>query len=103
MFQNLKNVIDLVLAVIIFTLACTNVYTNHARKTAVEKLSIANAQLILLQQQSVLQKQKIDEANKQSQIKEKATQEKLRTLMRTSVPKDCQQSIRWGIRQAYEF
>ncbi len=103
MFSNITSIIYFILIGIIIIFSGIISYENKARKNAVEKLGIANAQLVLLQQQSILQKQKIDDANKQSQIKEKATQEKLRTLMKTTVPKDCNQSIQWGIKQAYEF
>jgi hypothetical protein len=103
MFSNITTIIYFILIGIIIVFGGIISYENKARKNAVEKLSIANAQLVLLQQQSMLQKQKIDDANKQSQIKEKATQEKLRTLMKITVPKDCNQSIQWGIKQAYEF
>ncbi len=103
MFSNINTTIYLILIGTIIVFGGMISYENQARKNAVEKLSIANAQLALLQQQSALQKQKIDDANKQSQIKERATQEKLRTLMKITVPKDCNQSIQWGIQKAYEF
>lgn len=103
MFPNLNNIIYFVLISIIIILCGIVSYEKKSCKAALNKLNIANIQLTLLQNEAILQKQRIDEANKKSKVEEKANREKLRNLMRSSVPKDCNQSIQWGIKKAYEF
>lgn len=103
MSLNLNNYIYLFLISIIITLGCMLTYNNAVHKRTVHQLNEANLQLQILQQQALIQQQKIDEANQQSKIREKITQEKLRSLMKTAIPKDCQQSIQWGIQKASEF
>lgn len=106
MLYNLNNIIFIgfsILVIMILALVVGIQYENKKYKDAVRKLDMINSQMTFLQQQSEIQKKKIEEANKQSQIKQKENQEKLRILMKTKVPKDCNKSIQWGIEKAYEF
>ena len=97
------NVFTTTLVTLAITLAIAVMALNYKLDSARKEVDACQQQILMLKLDSEQQEARVEQANAEAQAQVKQIQNKTQAILRTKVSSNCEESIKWLIKQAHSL